>query len=258
MGFLEELKKETEAEQAKQRIAKGSTEARAAEFIQAAQGTMRSLYDYLHNLAEHLNRAPPDVPVSYEVQGCNGFTALGSGDFKASIDDPKNIQLCTLRYACRRDRDLEFYTATKESGERQQQYLWQHKLQFSSHKTPDDRMAFVLESYVPITFEFGVEAAKRTIRLKVTNHETLGSVSYSYDRDDINSLYLDELARFIMRKPSRFHELSGDVVPEDTLAKLRQQVADRKAERAKELGKLAKSKVADPQKKGLFKGLFKK
>lgn len=57
-----------------------------------------------------------------------------------------------------------------------------------------------------------------------------------------------------MRKTTRFHELRGDVVPEDTLHRLRQQVAEHQAARDDEHG----SKPQAPSKKGLFKGFFKR
>ena len=117
---------------------------------------------------------------------------------------------------------------------------------------------FALESFVPVEFKYQVDPDKMGIKLKVVNHESLGAVSYTYHPEDINPLYLDEMAKYVMRKPSRFHALSGDVVPEDTLAKLRQQVAERKVERAEELGEKPDTPTVMPHKKGLFKSLFKK
>ena len=60
-------------------------------------------------------------------------------------------------------------------------------------------------------------------------------MSYTYDCEGNNSLFLEELAKYILRKPSRFHALSGNVVPDDTLAKIHRQLAQRKAEREQEL-----------------------
>lgn len=258
MGFLEELKKGANEEQAQEPDGQDSVEFKRQQFSQTAQGTMSSLHSYLNGLVEHLNRVSPDAQISYEVEGCKGLSGLKQVDFAVVVDDSKQIHTCTLRYACARDRTVDFYLPNKDAGERQQQYLWKHKLQFSTRKSADERWVFGLESYVPVEFEYQVDVEKLAVRLKVMNHESLGVVSYTYNPDDINPLYLDELAKYLMRKPNRFHALSGDVVPDDTLAKLRQQVAERKAERAQELGEGARKSKDQSRKKGLFKGLFKK
>ena len=158
----------------------------------------------------------------------------------------------SFRYECRDNRVEDVYAPNKEVGERRQQYMWHHRLQFSTKKTADERWHFKLEAVVPVAFEFSLDPERNTVRLKIVNQERLGVLSYSYDRDDINQLFLDELANFIMRKSNRFHELSGDVVPEDTLQRLRKQVAERQAERGDSRDK------GDGARKGLFKGLFKR
>ena len=257
MGFLEELKKGTNEEQA-QPGEQDSAEFRRQQFSGAIQGTMSALHTYLNGLVEHLNRVAPDALISYEVEGCPGLSGLKQRNFVVEVNDPEKIQTCTLRYLCARDRNVDFYLPNKETGERQQQYMWKHKLQFSTRKSADERWVFALESHVPVEFEYQIDAEKLAVRLKVVNHESLGVVGYTYNPDDINPLYLDELAKYVMRKPNRFHALSGDVVPDDTLAKLRQQVAERKAERAQELGEESSKTKDQPRKKGLFKGLFKK
>lgn len=120
------------------------------------------------------------------------------------LDNPDRITKIVFRYVCESNRVEDVYSLNKGAGERQQHYLWRHRLRFSTKKTTDERWHFKL----------------------------------------------DEFAAYIMRKTSRFHELSGDVVPEDTLHRLRQQVAERQAARDDERG----SKPQAPAKKGLFKG----
>ena len=264
MGFLEELKKESNKEQIESQDVRAGDEYRRQRFSESIQGTMHSLHTYLIGLVEHLNRVPPDALISYDVEGCKGLPGLPGlpglrqGEFVVEVDNQEAIQSCVLHYSCERESLVDFFQPNKEAGERQQQYLWKHKLKFSTRKAADERWVFNLESFVPVEFEYQIDAEKLGVTLRVMNHEALGVVSYTYDPEDINPLYLDELAKYIMRKPSRFHALSGDVVPDDTLAKLRQQVAERKAERAQELGEEPEKPKEEPRKKSLFKSLFKK
>ena len=253
MGFLDDLKNNDTGTGPAGRSDEGN-----AEFVAAAQPAMRALHEYLQQLANHLNNATADQAFAYDIEGYGSLSALKQNKFVVSVDDENLIQTCVLRYCCSRPLGVEFYQPNKEAGERQQQYLWKHKLRFSSRKMTDERWLFELESYVPVTFEFIVNAGRQIIQLKVTNQDSLGTVGYSYHTDDINPLYLDELAKYLMHKRSRFHELSGDVVPDDTLAKLRQQVEQRKLEREAELGASEKRVKPKGNGKGLFKGLFKR
>jgi hypothetical protein len=227
---------------------------------------MTALRDYLQRLVEHLNRIGSEILTSYDLEGGTRLTALHHGASSLSIEGEGRLHACVLSWVYRADKTVEIVVPNKDAAERQQQYLWKHKLEFSSRKRPDDRWSFQVEAAVPVSFRFELDAEKRKIRLRVTNHERLGVDSYSYNMDDINPLFLDELAGYVMRKPNRFHILSGDVMPEDTLMRLRQQIAQgkstREAEAAEEGGPPGKGDAKSPSKTGskmgFLKGLFKR
>ena len=233
MGFLEEVKKKSNKDSVCSQDGAIADSYAPQQFADSIQQTMRALQAYLTLLAEHLNRTSPGTLISYEVEGSKGLSGLRQKDFKVSVDNETCIRTCWLRYVCQRDLGIDFSRPNKESGQRQQQYLWKHKLHFTSRTATNERWLFNLESFVPVEFAFEVEPEKFDIKLKVMNHDSLGLVSYTYDYEDINPLFLDELAKYVIHKPSRFHALSGNVVPDDTLAKLRRQLAERKAERAR-------------------------
>ena len=251
MGFLDDVKKDTKAETSECVVSRPSES--AAEFVSSVQPTMHALERYLRRLADHLVRLDSRQMISYNLQGARPLTHLKQGEYGLSVDDPHVIRSIEFRYNCQANRVEDVYAVNKEAGERQQQYLWHHRLRFSTKKTTDERWHFKLEAFVPVSFEFALEPECSQIKLKICNHERLGVLSYSYDRDDINQLFLDELAKYIMRKSSRFHELSGDVLPDDTLQRLRQQVAEREAERQQERGS-----NRNGDRKGLFRSLFKR
>ena len=229
-------------------------------FSEVAHGSLRSLYTYLIGLVDHLNRVPPEGLISYNPEGSTDLSGLRQAKFavEVEVDNQERIESCLLRYVCEGGRGVDFFHTTKEAVARQQQYLWGHKLQFSTKKVTDERWTFHLESYVPVEFEYQPDGDGGEIKLRVMNHESLGVASYTYSPGEITPLYLDELAKYIMRKPSRFHALSGDVVAEDALVKLRQQVAERKVERADELGDDPETSKRPGKKGGLFKSLFRR
>ncbi len=89
-------------------------------------------------------------------------------------------------------------------GVSQQQYLCRKRLRFSTNKTIDSCWHFKLDAFALVSFEFALDAERAAIRLKITNHERLGVLKFSYDSEDINWMFLDELAKYVMRKSSRF------------------------------------------------------
>jgi hypothetical protein len=225
-----------------------------AELTGAAQPALQELHRYLRRLAGHLERIDLKQFISYDVQGAKPLSHLKQFDYGLTVDNPERITNLEFRYVCRADRVEDVYATGKEAGERQQQFLWRHRLRFSTKKTANERWNFKLDAFVPVSVEFDLDTDANVIRLKVTNQERLGKLSYRYDIGDINPLFRDEIAAYIIRKSSRFHELSGDVVADDTLHRLRQQVAERQAARDLE----ADERAAGGPKKGLFKGLFKR
>jgi hypothetical protein len=47
---------------------------------------------------------------------------------------------------------------------------------------------------------------------------------YSYDPERIDSEFMDELGKYILRRPNRFRELSGFEMPEELRQKLREKL----------------------------------
>lgn len=96
----------------------------------------------------------------------------------------------------------------------------------------DWRQSANLDSYIPVSFHFAADPVRRLVRLKVSNFVDLGATAYLLQPEWIKTPLLDELARYILRRPSRFSELTGNVVPEPIRTRLRSKIDETRRERA--------------------------
>jgi len=84
-----------------------------------------------------------------------------------------------------------------------------------------NRSIFVINPKFTVTFKYMVDLENCLILLKIDNFEGAWSQMVRYSPTSINEELLDETAKYILAKPNRFQELSGNVVSEDMRAKLR-------------------------------------
>jgi hypothetical protein len=252
MGFLEQVKK-SDTEVAP--IGSASDAPEPSEFARLAHARLSAVHEYLSKLCDRLNRSQEMAMVQFELPGYGMLSGLRQQAYVVQVDDPALVRKCTFRFDCRRNRSVEFMLPNKEAGERQQQYMWKHKLQFSSKKANDGQWCFTLDSCVPIWFEFEVDEAKKAICLRSVNMDGFGQTTHNYKIADITQEFVNEFAKYVLRKPNLFHELSGDTISEDVRLKFKEQLAQRKMERAKELTGID-AKTSGPRKKWL-KGFFR-
>ena len=80
---------------------------------------------------------------------------------------------------------------------------------------------------VPVSFEFQAMMDSGVIRLRVRNLEQLGAHNMSFEPEQVDEEFMEELAKAALRQPSRFRELSGNTISEEARRELQQKlVAD--------------------------------
>jgi hypothetical protein len=108
---------------------------------------------------------------------------------------------------------------------------------------------FVVEAYVPVSFEFEADPVKNVISLKLKNLGALGIVDHFYPPDKINAELMDELAKCVLRRPNRFDELNGEKMSDTLRQHLRESVEKEREQRNTEL----QSSVTQRLKGSLFR-----
>ncbi|MCH9670166.1 MAG: hypothetical protein K0U93_01845 [Gammaproteobacteria bacterium] len=227
MGVLDDLKREAKTIRELQEQAHSKALSERDNILERVAPRMTALAEYLRDMAASLTVVQPDVRFDYDVHGCGSLKALEQCEYRAVVPDARPIEHVTFQFQCRSTGTVRFEVVGKDAAERQRQYLWSHNLRFTSKLSADAVGSFTLEKMVPVSFEFQAMMDSGVIRLRVRNLEQLGAHNMSFEPEQVDEEFMEELAKAALRQPSRFRELSGNTISEEARRELQQKlVAD--------------------------------
>lgn len=236
MGLLDELKQEAEELKARDDDAPDTTQVDTDRVRRELEPKMKALYKYFTEFNEHLNVVSPDVSGDYLLEGLGTLTNLRQGDYKLATDDPNSIQNFTFHWSCSRPGRQEFKVANPIIAEKHRETLWNLNLRFNKRDLQNGAGAvFVVEAFVPVSFEFEADPVKNAICLKLKNLGTLGIVNHFYAPEKISAELMDELAKCVLRRPNRFDELNGEKMSDTLRQRIRESVEKERKQRNTEL-----------------------
>jgi hypothetical protein len=236
MSLLDELKQEAEQLKAKDGDAPDTTQTGDDRVRRQLEAKMKALYKYFTEFNEHLTVVSPDVSGDYLLEGLGTLTNLRQGEYKLATDDPKSIQKFTFHWSCSRTGRQEFKVANPILAEKYRETLWNLNLRFNKRDLQKGAgSVFVVDAFVPVSFEFEIDPEKDVICLKLKNLGALGIVTHSYAPDKVNAELMDELAKCVLRRPNRFDELNGEKMSDTLRQRLRESVEKEREQRNTEL-----------------------
>lgn len=234
MGVLDELKQEAEKAQAEREKEQSAEVTQKAELERKLVTRVDDLYSYFKEFQKQLSVVDPQVTGDFNVQDLCKLTNLKQGEYKLATDDVSSVRKFTFHYTCTGSGVREIKLPSRVIAEQKKEYLWACNLKFKLKDQAGGRCSILMEAFVPVSFEFEADLEKAAVRLRVKNKPMLGVSNYSYSADQINSDFMDEVAKYILDKSNRFDELSGNTMPEDTLIRLRAQLAGKGGGKSKE------------------------
>ena len=236
MGVLDELKQEIEDLKAKEGETQQTPQADADLVRRKLLPKMQALYKYFKEFHEHLQVVSPDVAGDYVLEGLGTLTNLCQCDYQLATDDPKSILKFIFHWSCSRSGRQEFKVENPILAEQHRENLWKQKLRFNKRDVQNGVGAmFVVDAYVPVSFEFEADTIKNVIGLKLTNLGTLGVVHHSFPPDKVNAELMDELAKCVLRRENRFDELCGEKMSDSLRQRIRESVEKEREQRDTEL-----------------------
>lgn len=264
MAFLDELKKEALALKEQEQ---SLTQARVMEVTQSfllVQMKLKATLQYLQELAKTLNMVA-QAPRTYYIDGFGTVDDFRPEKFvvnseRLTIDQKEFINGIELRFICKTDREIVIEKNLPAMVEMQREYLWKANLkfqctEFKNEKGFVDRASFKVTSELPVFIKFTSDFEKGLIFLSMKNFNGLTVNEYTYDAGEVNDVFLDEFAKYLVGKSSDFIELGRH---QQTL---RQKVAVKRATTEVEYAKLdpraeAKMEKAAREEKEGKKGLL--
>lgn len=229
MGVLDELKKQAENTQKQRQQQENAGAERRAELKRKLVTRVDDLYYFFKEFEQQLNVVNPNVTCSFDVGDLCTLTNLTQGEYKLRADDVGEVTKFRFYYSCVGSGGREVKLSNLAVAEKKQEVLKTNQLKFKLRDERGGRCSLLIEAFVPVSFDFSVDVDKAVVRLRVKNKPMLGVSNYSYNADQINSEFMDEVAKYILDKPNRFNELSGNTMSEDTLTELRRVLAQDKA-----------------------------
>ncbi len=240
MGVLDELKQQAEKAQAKLQQQQASQEGQHAVIERRLMTRMDDLHAYFKEFQQQLNLVNPEITGDFYITDLCTLKNLRQEGYQVTSDSSDGVRKFTFHYV-RAGRGLrEVRLPNKLIAEQKRENLWRYGLKFKLKEYSQNRCALLIEAYVPVSFEFEADVERAAIRLKVKNKPMPGISTYTYDAEQIDAEFMDEVAKYVLEKPNRFDELSGNTVPEDTLVRIRQQL-----KREKKKGRGAKVSLTE-------------
>lgn len=216
MAFLDELKKEALA---LQELEQSQTQARMMEVTQSfllVQSKLKQLLHYLQELTKTLNSMAQTSPRTYYIDGFGTVEDFRPEKYvvnteRFTIDQKEFINVIYLRYSCKTATDIVIEKSSPPMIEMQREYLWKANLKFQctdfkNEKGFVDRARFTVEKEIPVHIKFTADFEKARVFLTMKNFNGLTVNEFTYDADEIDESMLDEFAKFLVGKPSRFME----------------------------------------------------
>jgi len=236
MSLLDELKQQAEAKKEQER-AEQRRQAEAAEAFRAeVRPRLTQAATYLAELAEHLSFVQPDIRVDYPLKAYGTLEGLRQSNYRATTDGGEDIRSVTLSFSCVGERPLHFDVQGEALMARETDFLREARLEYSRREHRGERRnitgaSFKVEPKVPVIIRLEIAADMLNVVLTVSNLDALETRRYPLDYQKLDSDFLDELGKAVLRQENSFLRL--DISPEER-KRLRKQLDRVGRKRAKE------------------------
>lgn len=241
MSFLDELKRQAEEEKERELEAtQNQLKAFTANFT-TVDARMRQIFRYLLELSKHLDGLKLFVKRSYYLETYGnlegweqqGYKVSGKKFTKDERDYLKEIQ---FRFVCRGGEPVVIEKTNEEVATRFKDQLWRYSLRFEMKEFRNQRAylekaIFTIAPEIPVVFQFVADHDQGTIDINIKNFGMFALNKLRYDADEVDDYFLDELAKYVVGKPSNFRALGHR--QKEAAERIRQSRAQASAEEAR-------------------------
>jgi hypothetical protein len=210
MAFLDDLKKEAEAKRLKEQSETQSKLVAVSQNFLLVQTKYRDILRYLQEFANQLNVMDLGVKRSYFIEGVGVIDNFQPKDYGVSVDSIRISQkdfvnTINFRFRCTTDKDISLIDMQKD-------YLWQNNVKYECTEYKNERglvnrAIFKVSSEIPVSVKFTADFENARINLLIKNLNGLTVNEFTYDANEIDQKFMDELAKYLLDKPNTFRSL---------------------------------------------------
>jgi len=205
MGLIDDLLKEAQHQQADVDSVQANNEKREEKFQSLVQPKMVTIFNFLSDLIANLNLIKSKVFVSYPIKEYSIMRDMLPSDYKVFCDSRKVMMSIKFSFMYSSDSRVRFEVENKIYIDRISEFLDLHRVSYVCHKNKDNRhnvtnATFSVDSVVPVKFEFSSNLESNNIVLNITNFNGFNSDRFVIGCEDIDSQYLEEIGKYILRR----------------------------------------------------------
>ena len=229
MSLLEKLEKDAASvlnEQSREAEAARKYQMRLARALNAR---LQSLYDYFFKFKEHLEVLSPDVRTTLLVDGLGELTDLRQQRYALYSDEEQDkMTRFTFRYRFIGERPLKAKVQSTGTVTHLREHLKRLGLKYEAAERRGLPSLVTIEPNVPVSFEFSMDLEKEVIRLEMRNVGTLGFDTYSFEPNQLDRKFADELAKVMLCRNNSFDKYTGNHLSNTFRMRIRQAVEEAK------------------------------
>ena len=217
MAFLDDLKKEAEAQRQHELQQTQSKLVAVSQNFLLVQKKYQEINQYLLELVNQLNVLNLELKRSYYIEGFGMIEDFRPRDYALSVDSIRIGQKdfannLMLRFKCVTDRAISVERNVPSQIDNLKEYLWQNNLKYQCTEYKNERgivsrAIFNITNEIPITIRFSADFENAKIFVQMKNFGGLTVNEYIYEADEVNSELLDEMAKYLIDKPSTFRDI---------------------------------------------------
>lgn len=213
MGLLDDLKKQSAEQKAKEQSERELKEQQFAFFKEEMQPKLEAIYSYLQELSEHLNYIEREITVSYSLGSNVTLSDLRQQDYVLKINRRENMSEMALRFHCRGEDAMCIKAENESQFNQLKELFYQNRLDYQARETRDERRNVLggditVQKDIPVLFQFDSDIENGCIVLKIRNFEHLGIRKILLFPRQIDEAFLDSLGRYLLREVDTFMQLS--------------------------------------------------
>ena len=224
MGILDDLKKQAEATQARQAGDSQATTLRRAEVEAALLPKMRALYEYFSEFQNYVQVVNPEVNVSLKLLEIGEVNDLGQSDYNLNTDNREKITSFTFRFVRAKKGVVQVSVDDTKAAGDFRDYIRDHRLRAKVRSKDKGGAVFIVAMTIPVSISFGIDLDNAKLFLRLRNFDVMGVTQHSLSLEQVNDKFLDELAKAILRKPSRLDVLLGNALSDTSRMKIKRQL----------------------------------
>ena len=217
MAFLDDLKKEAEAQKRQEQLQTQSKLVAVSQNFLLVQKKYKEIHRYLLELVNQLNVLNLDLKRAYYIESFGMIDDFRPRDYALSVDSIRIGQkdfanTLVLRFKCATEKTISVERNVPSQIENLKEYLWHNNLKYQCTEYKNERgivarAIFNITNEIPIAVRFSADFENAKIFLQMKNFGGLTVNEYRYDADEVNSDLLDEMAKYLIDKPNQFRDL---------------------------------------------------